>query len=570
MNGSLLRRQFFAFLIGALVILWAVVAWDHYKTEDQALEQIRRETSVLALVFAKHAETTFRDVDHALLVLRDAWNGSPDNFRTELRRHRDILEGAAIQVVVIDVKGYIVFSDLGLPKEPLFVGDREGFTVHQGGLQDKLFISRPVKGRISGKWSIQMTRPIFTDGRFAGVIVISVDPDYFVNFYKEVGLGRDASARMVRDTGEVMARSTDQEKHIGKVINPSPYADPGAPKTGSFRRLAQVDGVDRLSSYYRLPERGVTVIIGPSVEEMLVPTRKQQQKVLLGAGLVTLLMLFLSWQLFRGIVREEKTKQLLQEHRDQLETRVAERTLELSKAKEAAEAASLAKTLFLSNVSHELRTPLNHIAGMSQLVKREPLSATQFERMGKLDGAVGRLTGMIQTILELTKLEAGRLELEVRPIDINGLVADVVASMDSEVRAKKLQLVTELDAINHEFMGDAKKIQGALINYLDNAIRFTEAGRIVVRTQLVEDDPASGVLRFEVADTGIGIAPDAMPRLFNIFEQGDNTSTRKYAGTGLGLAMTRKFAQMMGGDAGCNSELGAGSTFWFTVRLKKA
>jgi signal transduction histidine kinase len=566
---SLLRRQFIFFLVGGLVILWSVVAWDYRKTEDQALEQIRRETAMLAMVFANHAETTFRDVDHALIVLRDAWMTSPTRFPEEIKRHQDLLHGTTVHVAVISPQGYVIYSSLGLPKEPIYVGDREFITVHQGGREDKLFISRPIQGRLSGKWSIQMTRPILEKGKYAGSIIIAVDPDYFVKFYQKVGLGRDAAARMIRDTGEVMARSTDQEKHIGKVINPSPYADPGAPQAGSFRRRAQVDGVDRLSSYYRLPDRGVTVIIGPSVDEMLAPTRKQQHKVLLGAGLLTLLLLLTAWQLFRSITREEKTKQLIQDHNDQLETRVTERTQELSKAKEAAEAANLAKSLFLSNVSHELRTPLNHIAGMSQLLKREPLSAKQYDRLEKHDAAVSHLTNIIVTILELTKIEAGKLELEEIPINPEDLLGTVVSMLDSEAKAKHLQLTAEVDAMPNSFCGDAKHIQAALINYVDNAIRFTEAGSIVMRAKLVDEDATSGLLHFEVEDTGIGIAPEALPRLFSIFEQGDNSSTRKHGGTGLGLAMTKKLAQIMGGDAGCSSSPGKGSTFWFSVRLKK-
>ena len=315
---SFLRHQIFLLLAVSLVLLWSVVAWDYRRTEDQALEQIRRETAALAMVFAKQAETTFRDVDHTLLVLRDAWLRSPATFAEEIAHHQDLLDGTALQIAIMDAKGLLVFSNLGLPEQPLSLADREHFKVHRDRPDDKQFISRPVQGRISGKWSIQLTRPIFDQGRFAGVIAISVDPEYFVRFYQEVGLGKNGAARMIRDTGEVMARSQEQDKYIGKVINTSPYADAGAPQTGSFRRRAQVDGVDRLSSYYRLPERGVTVVIGPSVDEMLAPARAQQRKTVFSAGLVTLLMLLISWQLLRSIASNEKSRHAVQKQQERL------------------------------------------------------------------------------------------------------------------------------------------------------------------------------------------------------------------------------------------------------------
>lgn len=127
----------------------------------------------------------------------------------------------------------------------------------------------------------------------------------------------------------------------------------------------------------------------------------------------------------------------------------------------------------------------------------------------------------------------------------------------------------EAEGIPTALLGDSNLIQTALLHYMDNAIRFTESGSIVIRAMLVEEDPTSVLLRFEVKDTGIGIAPDVLPRLFNMFEQADNSSTRKYGGAGIGLAMTKKISQLMGGDAGCESRSGEGSTFWFTVRLKK-
>ncbi|MEO6322611.1 MAG: ATP-binding protein [Polaromonas sp.] len=306
-----LRHTLAFFLVAVLAVFWSAVAWNHRHAETLELDNMRRETAALALLFANQATSTFQGVDHVLRNLRKSWVSQPADMQHEVQDDSGFLGRSILQVAIIDASGFVAYSSLGMPKAPTFLGDREHFRVHQGGLQDKLFVSRPVKGRVSGKWSIQLSRPIFNKKQFAGVIVMSVDPEYFVNFYAQAGLGKDGAASMVRDTGEVMVRSSKQDQYVGTVIKPSPYADPGAPRQGNFRRLSQTDGIDRLSSYVRLPEYGVSVIIGPSVEERLVPVRLQQRQIMLAASVATLLVLFMGWQLLRSLARKEAAQEAL-------------------------------------------------------------------------------------------------------------------------------------------------------------------------------------------------------------------------------------------------------------------
>lgn len=253
-----------------------------------------------------------------------------------------------------------------------------------------------------------------------------------------------------------------------------------------------------------------------------------------------------------------------------LEDGIAKRTHELAKARDAAEVANMAKSAFLANVSHEMRTPLHQIYGMAQLIRRESLTPRQIDRFAMLDSATEKLTAIIDGVLALTKLESEQLELVEEVFSPQVLLDEVVASVEAQAAAKQLRLiVAEIDA-PAAMVGDKRHIRQALFNYVSNAVRFTEEGTISIRLKKSAEVGNHLLMRFEVEDKGIGIALEDIPRLFSIFEQVDNSATRKFGGLGMGLAMTRKIAEIMGGEAGCDSSPDQGSTFWFTVRLKKA
>ena len=243
---------------------------------------------------------------------------------------------------------------------------------------------------------------------------------------------------------------------------------------------------------------------------------------------------------------------------------------QLVEAKKLAEAATAAKGDFLANMSHEIRTPMNAIIGLTHLMARDTQEALQRERLRKIDGAAKHLMGVINDILDLSKIEAGKLTLENVEFSRDQLLTNAFEMVSEMAREKGLELILDADHLPDRVRGDSKHLAQALINLLANAVKFTERGWVRLRGELLAEDGERLQLRFEVRDSGIGIPRERQPALFKAFEQADNSITRNYGGTGLGLALTRHLAHLMGGQVGVESEPGVGSTFWFTAWVQRA
>ncbi len=260
--------------------------------------------------------------------------------------------------------------------------------------------------------------------------------------------------------------------------------------------------------------------------------------------------------------------QALAEHRNHLEDLIERRTAELVEAKLFAESASLAKSVFLANMSHEIRTPLNAILGLSYLLRDEATTA-QADRLYKIDAAGKHLLSIINDILDISKIEAGKLQLEHSDFTLSAVLDHVCSLLGDAASEKGLDIRIDPDAVPVWLRGDVMRLRQGVLNYASNALKFTERGHLILAAKLLEAQGDDLLVRFEVSDTGIGIPPEKLAGLFQSFTQADASITRNYGGTGLGLVITRRLAELMGGEAGAESTPGQGSRFWFTARLQR-
>ena len=253
---------------------------------------------------------------------------------------------------------------------------------------------------------------------------------------------------------------------------------------------------------------------------------------------------------------------------DMTENKIAEERLHA--ALQSAEAASYAKSEFLSSMSHEIRTPLNGILGMAELLLRTELNDKQTHYLKSVVGSGKHLLVIINDILDFSKIEARRMEIETEPFDPRALVDTVVNLFSEQASSKGISFRIEVDQrLNNSIKGDVHRLRQILFNLIGNAVKFTEIGSVVVRIESLREDPQSALIRFSVADTGMGITPAEQSQIFEAFRQADGSITRRFGGTGLGLPICKRLVELMGGKLELESQPGSGSEFWFSLELER-
>ncbi|RPH43586.1 MAG: hybrid sensor histidine kinase/response regulator [Burkholderiales bacterium] len=536
---------FWLFAAVLLALTWWAVEFKARSDREQQVQAVVRGNANLARAFEEHIVRTLAAVDQTVLFVKYQYerHGEQIDIR-EYAREGMIADDLFNQIGVIDARGTYLISNLADHRR-IDLSDREHFRVHAEGRVEGLFVSKPVLGRASGKWSLQLTRRIDRpDGSFGGIVVASIDPFYFTRLYSSVDLGQRGVVVLAGDDGVIRARRSGDQVSTGQVVGDSPiYSRLAGERAGNYIALSQVDRVSRIYAFRRLEGHPMTVVVGVDEAEAMLEVESRIGVYRAFAAVASTVIVLFALAATVMLRRQ----------------RAISARLEASQAR--AEEASRLKTEFLASMSHELRTPLNGIIGYAEFLHDAAPAGREREFAGVIMKSGQHLLELVNSILDLSKVEAGRLELMPTEVALRTLLDEAAATHHPGALAKGLVLVVDSDTdVPATVRCDRTRVLQVLNNLLHNAVKFTEHGRVTLRAASV-----AGGLAFEVTDTGCGIAPDFQTVLFEKFRQADAFVTRRHGGTGLGLALSRELAHRMGGSLSVRSAVGEGSTFTFVL-----
>ncbi|MFO1327471.1 MAG: ATP-binding protein [Rubrivivax sp.] len=559
--GSMTRWVVIGTLL-SLLVAWGSVAAALYFMRTDAVEADREYRANLARILQEQTVRVLAATDQAAKRLSDAVRDGSFELADIGRFANETGLAPAIltQLSLVGPDGRFRGSNLdpdGSKSGHVDLSTREHVRVHLAPAQAKgappvspggLFIGKPVLGKVSGKWTIQLSRRIDgADGRVLGVVVASLDPLYFEEIYRGVGLGTQGGVTLLGSDLTVRARVIGgRSVGMGSTIDPGAAGSPLVGEQGDYASRSRIDGVPRQFTYRRVADYPVYIVVGRSQVEALASWRDAlwmsvALTALLTAALVGSAVLFAV-----GVRRLESTN----------------RALQASEAQ--AQAANRAKTEFLAAVSHELRTPLTSIRGFAELMEMRLPDARHREQAGLIRKAAEYLNELLTEILDLVKVEAGAMQVDRRPVDPRPVVEGVATFFAVTAADKGLQLQTRFaDDLPPAVLADELRLKQILNNLMSNAFKFTEAGSVTI-----EVDRDQRHMRLHVVDTGPGIPPHLHETIFERFRQGDGRVSYQHGGTGLGLALSRALVELMGGTLTVQSAVGAGSRFTVALPLQ--
>jgi two-component system sensor histidine kinase BarA len=521
------------FIVVMVAGIWLVTLAQLEHARARAIAGAQRDAQGLARVFEEHAVRTIEAADQAVTYLRFRYNtlGAALDVNADLQR--GLNPGQLYNLfTVVDANGNTVLSSR--PFTPTNLSDREHIKVHAAGRTGGLFISKPVLGRVSKKWSIQLTRRIeHADGSFKGVVVASLDPYYFTRLYDEVNLGPQNSIALIGDDGVVRARRVGHVNSIGQDLGGSALFTQMQGRTrGTFTERSPVDQVQRLYAFEKLEGYPLMVLVGLDYAEVLADYDSRRDQSLLLAGVASAVILLFGGALVVLLAR------LIDSHKRAI-------------------SASEAKSRFLSNMSHELRTPLNGILGFNGLLRDALTDPLHIDFAETVDTSARQLLAMIDAALELSALESGQLRLEPAPADVAEVLEQALSAHRAGATAKGLHLAVRMTAsVPVLLVCDRARLVRVLDILLSNAVGFTAAGHV-----LLHATHTAGAWEFAVEDTGVGVPLAHQASIFKKFSPSDDTPSRSRAGAGLGLAIAAQLVALMQGSLTLTSVPGKGATF---------
>jgi len=318
-SNGLIKGKIALIIITSLILVWAAAFYELHRSKLSELREAEVRTQTQAHVFSEFSLSTIKRINEILLDTRPQWNGDWKAFAKAVNRKQESTQDILFQIAVIDPSGILTFSNLATQANHVDLSEREHFRVHKDSIDvDRLFISKPIKGKVSGKWSIQFTRPILFNTKFNGVLVASVTPDLFSQFALKLGKEGASVITIVRDSGQIMARSPIAESNYDEVIKGRPFLEANAPVSGSYHQISGVDGVDRIFGFYRLPEFGLNFVVGEAVTDILKPYFSYRKLVYWVATIISLYIILIFLMLLRNILTLEETKKSLDKSQERL------------------------------------------------------------------------------------------------------------------------------------------------------------------------------------------------------------------------------------------------------------
>ncbi len=595
-TGQTLKRRIFIFSALIIVFICIVAVALVSDQRQSALDRASAHSRNLSAAFEEQVRRVMDSVSGAMdLIVSRIEREGPDFDLSEWAPLMPGVAASTIQLSIIGPDGMLAASSMSKTPKPIDLSDREHFRVHRNNPNLGLFVGKPVLGRVSKQLTIQVTRRLQApDGSFGGVLVFSLNPDYLTSLHRKIDLGQTGNVTVVGLDSVIRARFTSSDASdaagvgsslaAGKSFRDSAFAD-----AGSHTSASVIDGVVRIFNWRRVAGYPLIVIVGLGKEEALSAANRHALLILGIAAsavlLVGLMAVRLAGEISKRVAHEvalyhegEKLRAahdcLTDQHEALLakSAQLAEERINLQKtnaqltvAQARSEMAGKAKAAFLANMSHELRTPLNAIIGFAEVMCGRyfgELSDRYADYAADIHKSGNQLLGIVEQVLDTAKIEAGKLELSESEQSLAAIVEKAVRSVRAQAENKQIDLSVQLPSRPVSLIGDKARLSQIAVNLLSNAVKFTpENGRVAIAAELEEN----AGLCITIADTGIGMSAGEIACALELFRQVDNSFTKRFEGTGLGLPLARRFAELHGGALAIESAPGEGTKVF--VRL---
>lgn len=542
MNG--LRRLpglSIAVWVAAVLLVASIWSVERYAAGEDYASTEREFLRGATNLTRSFEEQTARTIDLVATMLRAIVREYEHGSSVDLAYFQSLYPELLHRIARFDARGDLVAASRPTLESDAVVNvaDRDYFQGLTTAGTDEIYLGRIVRGRTVGGDSMPIgIRIVDPEGRFKGVLTAGVDAHYFTRFYSALDLGRTGGVYLVGVDGFLRAQGSTGKMVHGADLRSSPLYTRALQRTsGVLRGTSPLDGTEKLYVYQQLKGHPLMVVVSAQLDEVFADARARTRHRIGAAALASALVMLLAWILAR-------------------------KSAHLAADRDEAKASSRLKSEFVARVSHEMRTPLHGILGFSEYLSRRLTDPVERESAALIQKSGRHLLGVVNVILDLARMEAGRLQFELEDADLHAIATDVASTYALVARDKGLAFETRIeDSVAGRWRCDATRVTSMLNNLLGNAVKFTERGSVRF-TSFVDQE---GLLVFSVTDTGPGIPEALREAIFEPFRQGDTFVTRRHGGSGLGLALVKETAQCMGGSISLESRDGHGSRF--TLRL---